>query len=422
MEPRPSDPDFQLVWPRALFRRVAADLLNTRDQPDWDECCELLLTDAFAGGSSSGPASDLRDITRQANERSVRAQNWGTTPRFTRTASPVLTPGQAYLRQLMSIADQLHEDPPRRAYWKDRRASAQVESDAQLLSTAQLAHEFVRLVAELDEPLKYFDRYFETDCVDCPRGDGPSLLMERELRENDLWPLDAARLSADEDLLYSVIEWLHDHTARPSSPGTFHSYAECGWHRSGFDVDTGRSVYRWRVNKLLSRSNSGLRLADNGEDIGRLVAATDQGRTELVTAVTSRSDSGPDDQVRHAVALFRSRAADRHHKRSAVVELAHVLEERRHTVLETALPKKDRGALFQIANEFNIRHQDAKQKSDYDDFYLDWVFWLFLSTVELTSRILDESKKPAANSHVVSPPQALSSHTETRPDRPHTEG
>jgi len=66
-----------------------------------------------------------------------------------------------------------------------------------------------------------------------------------------------------------------------------------------------------------------------------------------------------------------------------------VIEERRHGVLIEALAKSDRGALFDIANNFHIRDHDARQKRDYDDFYLDWIFWLYLSAVELMNRIVD---------------------------------
>lgn len=56
------------------------------------------------------------------------------------------------------------------------------------------------------------------------------------------------------------------------------------------------------------------------------------------------------------------------------------------------MAKSDRGALFEIANGFNIRHQRADQKRDYDDFYLDWIFWVYLASIELTNRILDEQQ------------------------------
>lgn len=42
---------------------------------------------------------------------------------------------------------------------------------------------------------------------------------------------------------------------------------------------------------------------------------------------------------------------------------------------------------------FHIRHQDVKQKRDYDEFYLDWIFWLYLSTIELTNRVIDEQTR-----------------------------
>ena len=46
----------------------------------------------------------------------------------------------------------------------------------------------------------------------------------------------------------------------------------------------------------------------------------------------------------------------------------------------------DEGALFQIANQFDLRHSGERQRPHYQDSYLDWVFWWYLATVELTDR------------------------------------
>ena len=73
---------------------------------------------------------------------------------------------------------------------------------------------------------------------------------------------------------------------------------------------------------------------------------------------------------------------------SANRALAGVLEARR-ALLKDVLVTKDESALFEIANKFAIRHQDARQHSDYDPVFLDWVFWWYLATVELTTRVLD---------------------------------
>ncbi|WP_206474201.1 hypothetical protein [Dietzia sp. KRD202] len=382
------EPDFQLVWPRSLFIREATALLNERSRSDWNDRCELLLADAFEGGWETGPAADLRDLSREAAQRTSPTDGWGLAEPHAQSPSS-LTAQQRYLRQLIANASKLSEDPIPRAYWMERRLGAQSASRNRLDSTKATAREYVRIVQELDET-GYFDKRFGVDCVDDQRGNHPSQILERWLHQEDLWPLNADRLAEDEDLMYSVIEFLHDQVARPRSPGHYHSFCDCGWHRSSFDVFTGREVYRWRVNKLLARGASGLRLADEGEDAGRLVYTTDEGRTDLTEAVVQRDGSTADEQVRHAITLFRSRQADRHQKRSAIMALALVLEERRNNILKDALPNKDRNELFRIANEFNIRHQDGKQKSDYDDFYLDWVFWLFLATIELTNRIAED--------------------------------
>jgi hypothetical protein len=93
------------------------------------------------------------------------------------------------------------------------------------------------------------------------------------------------------------------------------------------------------------------------------------------------------DRVQHAIALFRSRKATVEERRSAVVALVGILEERR-TLLKAQLLTKDEIALFVIANKFAARHQGADQQSDYDDVYLDWLFWWFLATVYLTDQLL----------------------------------
>nr|WP_237492991.1 hypothetical protein [Streptomyces sp. YIM 132580] len=91
-------------------------------------------------------------------------------------------------------------------------------------------------------------------------------------------------------------------------------------------------------------------------------------------------------RVRHAVALFRARGAAAEGKRSAIVTLAGILEERR-ALLKDELGK-DEGALFEIANRYDLRHRRADQRGDYDEAFLDWIFWWYLGTVELTNRLI----------------------------------
>jgi hypothetical protein len=128
-------------------------------------------------------------------------------------------------------------------------------------------------------------------------------------------------------------------------------------------------------------------LSDDGEDVGRMVTDTGDARSELVEEMLARDDGEVGDQIRHSIALFRARDADKHQKRSSIVVLCNVLEERRK-LIRAELLSKDEDALFMIANKFNVRHQNEAQRSDYDPVFLDWLFWWYLATIEPTDRII----------------------------------
>ncbi|MGH3766268.1 MAG: hypothetical protein ACRDTX_14150 [Pseudonocardiaceae bacterium] len=132
----------------------------------------------------------------------------------------------------------------------------------------------------------------------------PGTLIARELGVKGLWPLEKRRLVDDMDLFFDVVELLHDLAARPLARWP-HDYGGCGWHHGDLETESRRVVYRWRVNKILARSDLGLRLVEDGEDIGRLITITDDTRAELIQAVATRDDGESANQVRHALALFR---------------------------------------------------------------------------------------------------------------------
>ena len=85
----------------------------------------------------------------------------------------------------------------------------------------------------------------------------------------------------------------------------------------------------------------------------------------LARRMVKRDDEATGDRVRHGIALFRARSARELEKRLAVVALALVLEERR-ALLKRKLLSKDERALFKIASDFAFRHQDGRQRKDYD--------------------------------------------------------
>ena len=73
---------------------------------------------------------------------------------------------------------------------------------------------------------------------------------------------------------------------------------------------------------------------------------------------------------------------------SLVVPQANTAEES-GKLLKDTLFTDDEGALFVIANKFDLRHRNDKQHTNYDPAFRDWVFWWYLATIELTDRIRD---------------------------------
>lgn len=183
--------------------------------------------------------------------------------------------------------------------------------------------------------------------------------MKERLLVDGLWPLRYE--DWDDDTFYSLIEVVHDLIARPRHRDR-HNLPECSWHYWKFAPIPGQSFYRWQVDRLMARYGVGLRLAAGGVDAGRLVGAAGDDRDELVDQVLQSDNLSVSSAVRHSIALFRRRGADRDSKRSAVVALQRVREDRR-PLIKTQMMSKDEGDLFQIAN-------------------------LFEATVELTNRLI----------------------------------
>ena len=204
-----SGADYQLVWPRPLFRNETAALVNNTKFDDWDGRCELLLEDAFVGVA---PRDDF--MAEPDAER------------------------RSFLIRLLRRAEMFKEAAVGRTpYWSERRLSSRPGA----VSLAGTVREFVRVIDDLD-CRGYFEKAFDKDCVDGPaEAKRPSRLLERGIGVSDLWPLNAERLMEDQDLFCDVIEVLHDLVARPRAR-YMHSYGGCGWHHLAFSFEAGQVV------------------------------------------------------------------------------------------------------------------------------------------------------------------------------------
>jgi hypothetical protein len=76
-------------------------------------------------------------------------------------------------------------------------------------------------------------------------------------------------------------------------------------------------------------------------------------------------------------------------RRQAVRDLADVLEYLRPKV-KVLLTSKDDSDLFNIANNFGVRHHNDKQKTTYDAaLWLSWMFYFYLATIHVVLRKIE---------------------------------
>lgn len=277
----------------------------------------------------------------------------------------------------------------RRSYYAERNGKGPGAAGLTLNTINRLfISEFKRL-----EEAGYFAEHFGFFCEDEPDR-VPGLLgsdIESQflfhLGNDRLWPIGNPNDRYTEDEQFSLIEFLFDHVSYPVS-GTMHSYNSCGMHWKTFSTEAGQKTFREAMNRLLDRYRDGFELTARGEIMER----APQGTENLLATPLPNNDSNIQGRVDSAVAKFRRRQATIDDRRDAVRDLADVLEYLRPQAKEV-LTKKDDGALFQIANEFGIRHHNTGQKTDYDQpIWLSWMFYFYLATIHALVRLIAKAK------------------------------
>ncbi|MET8168826.1 hypothetical protein ABZT34_32020 [Streptomyces sp. NPDC005329] len=370
--------NYELLWPTPLFVSEGERVLRSSNT-SWEEQAIWLLTEALTGTTAVADFEDLPKHPAPSDDPWVTtAPGWGKRGGVDK---------RAWFTELISRAAELRHASEPRPYWPQRQGHGLSHDGSTPQDTRR---DFARLINDFADN-GYLAEAFGEECVDDPN-DLPdaSQVIDRRLGIPGLWPL--APETWDEDTFFGLIEVFHDLVSRPRTR-RYHSYSGCGWHHSEFHNGPARILYRGKVNQLLREASIEYELAAEGEDLGRLVALTDDARSTLVHRALN--DSAPDitTRIRHAIALFRGRDTTVESKRSAIVTLAGILEERR-ALLKEQIGKPDEGALFEIANRYDLRHRKADQRGEYDEAFLDWIFWWYLATVELTNRLI-ASRNPA---------------------------
>ncbi len=262
--------------------------------------------------------------------------------------------------------------------------------NAQGFSLKEINELFLRLYKQLNID-GYTHESFGFWCVD--EHDVPGKIADVEfdmlmsLRKKNLWPLEACAPKYKEDDLFDVIEYLFERVSKPID-GRMHTYDNCGMHWDKFDKAAGQREFRRRINELLSHYAKRFELSADGQ----ILRGAPRGYETIFNAEVPTTDKTIEERVAAATLLFRRHGSSLDDRRHAVADLAGVLEALRPK-LKAVLTSKDEADLFNIANNFLIRHQNDKQKGNYDRaLWLSWMFYLYLSTIHLVLRKLEGPK------------------------------
>jgi hypothetical protein len=249
----------------------------------------------------------------------------------------------------------------------------------------------------------FFSEVFGYVCVDSGpsgglAGEDPAAFMDRHTYLQDMWPLRTKfKEGMDEVTLFTMIEFLHDFISKPDTKNTrFHTWSECGYHYDKWEKKPGQQRWRDELNPQLRNYGEGFELGEKGE-IQRIGNA---GLSELMTdTVTAASAGDVTDgaKVVRAVAKFRSGRATKEDQREAVRELADVLENHRPKVKDVLT--KDEAALFNVANNFGIRHHKPGQMTDYGPEMLTWIFHAYLASCWLVLDLKKREPPPRPEPH-----------------------
>jgi len=250
---------------------------------------------------------------------------------------------------------------------------------------------FTRVYDQLCED-GYFHEAFGYECIDAGHVDGKVRDIELEmllsLRKKGLWPPHVKGQHYSEDDFFDIVEFLFQHVSKPID-GSYHSYNQCGMHWETFNKSQGQAEYRDKVNTVLGHYAKPFDLSAAGEVLNKPEAGFEQ----IFDADIPSKDTNITGRINAAVLQYRRHGSTLDDRRQAVRDLSDVLEYLRPKIksLITSADEKD---LFNLANNFGIRHHNDQQKTGYDtSLWLSWMFYFYLATIHVVLRKQQQGEK-----------------------------
>jgi hypothetical protein len=193
--------------------------------------------------------------------------------------------------------------------------------------------------------------------------------------------------SDDEDLLFDLLELLHRDVVSAPESITFVHGERC--FNGPFDQAEGQRVFCDHLNPVLARHSPPLEMRPNGHIIEPPAPAI---QPLIEDSIPDSVEPALREPIEAAIDRFYRRGATDVDRRDALRHLADFLEHQRSTI-KTEMLSKDENALFQIANQFSIRHHRQDQQGDYDKgIWQEWTFHVFLATAKALIQVQERDE------------------------------
>jgi hypothetical protein len=229
----------------------------------------------------------------------------------------------------------------------------------------------------------------------------PEAIMHEAALDLSFQPFPVTKWSSEiitEDHIFDTLEFLYD---RVSKPGELVGMTnERGWNYhdyDSYDDKAGQEEFRNKTNGILAEYKTGFELTEEGIILAR---GTDGLQHILEAEIIPYDEVNVDSKVQNAITKWRNRRLSLSEKKEAIRELADVFEWLKKTKeLGTVLDGKDESALFDLANNFSIRHHNPNQKTNYDRaIWYSWIFHFYLATYHAAIRLLIKKEKQTKRS------------------------
>jgi hypothetical protein len=206
------------------------------------------------------------------------------------------------------------------------------------------------------------------------------------LRKENLYPIEEHINDYSEEDLFDIIEFLYDHCSKVTY-GNFKDEDTGNFFYRIFDKFEGKKYFRELLNPILGIYKVGFEISEDGE----ILLLADKGLSTLLDAEIPTNDvEHIKNKMDTAILKFRRYKSTLEDKQEAIRELADVLEYIRPQIKEH-FDKENENDIFNIANNFGIRHHNTNQKIDYDKpVWYSWIFYYYLATIHAVLRMKEK--------------------------------